>query len=157
MEIKKSTRHSKITGDFAERLVLYWLSKYGFECAYVDHVGLDIIAINPHTGERMGISVKSRSRNIGKEGTFISIPKDNLEKLDEACLAFGCQPYFAVVVDAAERLMTFIVSKSHLLEISPPGVRVISWKMSKAWLQKYRDDPEIKRFEFTSNPGRWWT
>jgi hypothetical protein len=31
MEISKSTRHSKITGDFAEGLVLYWLSKYGFE------------------------------------------------------------------------------------------------------------------------------
>jgi hypothetical protein len=25
--MKKSTRHSKITGDFAEALVLYWLSK----------------------------------------------------------------------------------------------------------------------------------
>jgi len=42
MEIKKSSRHSKTTGDFAERLVLYWLSKYGFECTYVDHVGVDI-------------------------------------------------------------------------------------------------------------------
>jgi hypothetical protein len=35
MEIKKSSRHSKITGDFAERPVLYWLSKCRFECAYV--------------------------------------------------------------------------------------------------------------------------
>jgi len=157
MDLKKSTRHSKITGDFAERLVLYWLSKYGFECAYVDHVGLDIIAKNPHTGERMGISVKSRSRNIGTEGTFVSIPKDNLTKLDAACLVFGCQAYFAVVVDEENKLMAFIVSKSHLLKILPPGDRVISWKMCKAWLQRYKGDPQIKWFEFISNTGSWWT
>lgn len=30
MKITKSTRHAKITGDFGETLVLYWLSKYGF-------------------------------------------------------------------------------------------------------------------------------
>ena len=41
MEIIKSTRHSKITGDFAEGLVLYWLSKYGFECARIDHTRVD--------------------------------------------------------------------------------------------------------------------
>lgn len=62
-KIAKRSRHSKITGDFAERLVLYWLSKYGFECAFVDHTGLDVIARNPHTGELMGISVKSRARS----------------------------------------------------------------------------------------------
>jgi hypothetical protein len=54
MEIKKSSRHSTITGDFAERLVLYWLTKYGFECAYGDHLRVDIIARNPNNKELMG-------------------------------------------------------------------------------------------------------
>ena len=72
MKISKSSRHSKITGDFAERLVLYWLSKHGFECALVDHTGLDIIARNPANKELMGISVKSRSRNAGTENTVLS-------------------------------------------------------------------------------------
>jgi hypothetical protein len=40
MTIIKSTRHSKITGDFAEALVLYWLSRDAFECARVDHTGI---------------------------------------------------------------------------------------------------------------------
>jgi len=44
MDITKSSRHSKIAGDFGETLVLYWLSKYGFECASVDHTGIDLIA-----------------------------------------------------------------------------------------------------------------
>ncbi len=30
-----------------EPLVLYWLSKYGLECALVDHTGIDIIVRNP--------------------------------------------------------------------------------------------------------------
>lgn len=88
VRIQKSSRHSKITGNFAESLVLYWLSKYGFECAHVDHVGIDLIARNPHSGELMGISVKSRSRNEGKEGQYLSIPNDNFDKIEAACGAF---------------------------------------------------------------------
>ena len=94
MKVSKSSRHSKITGDFSERLVLYWLSKYGFECAYVDHVGMDIIARRPHSKEIMGISVKSRSRNTGTEGSYLKIPVGNLTKLDAACQAFDCIPPF---------------------------------------------------------------
>src|ERR1700733_11413468 len=109
MEITKSSRHSKITGDFAERLVLYWLSKYGFECAFADHVGLDIIARVPHSAELMGISVKSRSRNTGTVGVAVSVPNDQFEKLAGACDAFHCQPYFAIVVDAADSIYAFIL------------------------------------------------
>ena len=156
MELDKSPRHSKITGDFGERIVLYWLSKYGFECAYVDHVGLDIIARNPHTNDLMGISVKSRSRNIGTEGTSVSIPNDNLEKLDSACRAFACEPYFAVVVDEADTITVFILSKSHLIRLLPPGEKVLSWKMSKSWVQKYESDRKIMWFKFRTLTGNWW-
>lgn len=55
MKINKSSRHAKITGDFGKALVLYWLSKYGFECAAVDHTDIDIIARNPHNHRIMGI------------------------------------------------------------------------------------------------------
>lgn len=156
MKVAKSSRHSKITGDFAERLVLYWLSKYGFECAFVDHIGLDIIARNPHTTELMGISVKSRSRNTGKEGTYVSIPNDNLAKLDEACRAFDCVPYFAVIVDEADSMTGFILSRAHLVEVCPPGKGVMSWKMNKAALAKYESDNEIKIFRFVTSTINWW-
>ncbi len=156
MKIAKSSRHSKITGDFAERLILYWLSKYGFECAFVDHVGIDIIARNPQTKEVMGISVKSRSRNTGTEGSFVSIPKDNLLKLDTACKAFNCIPYFAIVVDEADSIAAFILSQAHLVKICPPGKEVLSWKMTKPCVSKYEADPEIKTFRFTTKTGNWW-
>ena len=104
----------------------------------------------------MGISVKSRSRNTGTEGTYVSIPNDNLVKLELACRAFDCQPYFAVVVDEADTITVFILSKSHLVKLLPPGEKVISWKKSKAWLQKYRADSEIRIFRFTTETGHWW-
>src|SRR5687767_1281979 len=107
-EIEKSSRHSKITGDFAEGLVLYWLSKYGFECARVDHTGMDLIARNPHNQELMGISVKARSRSTGTEETHIKIERSNIEKLQQACEAFGCTPYFAIVIDAGPVIRCFL-------------------------------------------------
>lgn len=156
MKIEKSLRHSKITGNFSEYLILYWLSKYGFECAHVDHVGIDLIARNPKTKELMGISVKSRSRNEGKEGQYVSIPKDNFEKIEAACEAFGCVPYFAIVVDEASKIHCFIVSKMHLLSIFPVGKEVSGWKMSSAWLEKYKIDHEIKYFSFEHSISKWW-
>lgn len=156
MRIEKSSRHSKITGNFAEALILYWLSKYGFECAHVDHIGIDLIARNPKTKELMGISVKSRSRNEGKEGQYLSIPNDHSEKIDAACKAFGCQPYFAIVVDEASLIQCFIISKAHLLNLFPAGKAVSGWKMSKVWLERYAADPEIKYFSFEHSTPKWW-
>jgi hypothetical protein len=132
------------------------LSKYGFECAHVDHIGIDLIARNPKTREFMGISVKSRSRNEGKEGQYLSIPKDNFEKIEIACDAFGCTPYFAIVVDEASIIHCFIVSKSHVLNIFPLGKEVSGWKMSNAWIEKYKGDEEIKYFNFEYATPNWW-
>ena len=156
LQINKSSRHAKITGDFAERLILYWLSKHGFECALVDHVGLDIIARNPHTQELMGISVKARSRNLGTEKTGLNIPNDNLDKLEAACLAFGCKPYFAFIVDGRDSITAFILDKDKLVTICPPGEKVISWKMTSAWVDKYHADQGIKIFKMDTSTPRWW-
>ncbi len=135
---------------------MYWLSKYGFECALVDHTGIDIIAYNPHTKERMGISVKSRSRNLGKEGQYLSILNPNFEKAQSACDAFGCIPYFAIVVDEGNEIHIFITSMSHLLKLHPMKKKASGWKMSKQWLERYHSDPEIKIFHFMHQTKSWW-
>lgn len=155
VEIKKSTRHSKIAGDFGESLVLYWLSKCGFECAKVDHTGIDLIANNPHTNEVMGISVKSRTRLEGKEAESVTIPGDDFKKVGYACDAFHCSPYFAIVVDAKDLIKVFIISKAHLLEIFPQKAGCY-WKMSRSHLERYDDDPQVMTFEFQAKQGRWW-
>ncbi|KPK74552.1 MAG: hypothetical protein AMJ79_13760 [Phycisphaerae bacterium SM23_30] len=156
MNIVKSSRHSKIAGDFGEHLILYWLSKYGFECARVDHTGIDLIARNPKTRELMGISVKSRTRNPGTESDMVSITNSNIEKVKSACKAFDCISYFAIVVDAGEIIRGFIMPMSHLLKIAPGGKKVSSWKMTKSYLARYYQDPLIKSFELNTKTITWW-
>jgi len=156
MRVNKSSRHTKITGDFGETLVLYWLSKYGFECAPVDHTGIDIIARNPHNGEIIGISVKSRCRNEGAEKEYVSIRNDNFRKAKAACAAFGCVPYFAIVVDAGETIRGFILPMRRLLALFPQGRTASGWKMTNRHLAGYAEDPEIKIFEFTTKTRKWW-
>lgn len=156
MKINKSSRHAKITGDFGEAVILYWLSKYGFECASVDHTGIDIIARNPHLQEVIGLSIKTRSRAEGTENEYVSIPNDNFEKAEAACRAFGCKPYFAIVVDGGDTLRAFILSMDHLLRLYPKGKSAIGWKMKDRNLKDYESDPEIMSFEFKIKPMRWW-
>jgi Holliday junction resolvase len=156
MRIQKSSRHRKITGDFGEILVLYLLSKTGFECARIDHTGIDLIARCPGTKEVMGISVKSRSRSEGTEGTQVNIRKDDIEKAQKACSAFGCKPYFAMVVDEKGLIRVFIVSVKQLLKLRPGGSKVSAWSMSDKELQRYRDTRNVKWIELGLHEGRWW-
>lgn len=144
----KSSRHAKITGDFGEALVLYWLSKQGFECARVDHTGIDIIATDPETKERMGISVKCRSRIPGTEGSEVSIPNDNFDKAKMACEAFGCVPYFGIVVEANGHVRGFLLTMKHLRKVCPSGKASAAWKMGKKHLARYASDKEIRTIEF---------
>lgn len=135
---------------------MYWLSKYGFECALVDHTGIDIIARNPHTNEVMGISVKSRCRNKGAEEEYITITNSNFVKAKAACIAFGCVPYFAIVVDAGNTVRGFIISMDHLLKLFPKGKKASGWKMRKKYLEQYSKDSQIKTFVFATETTRWW-
>src|SRR5438046_964004 len=133
MEMHKSSRHSSITGRFAEYLVMYWLSKYGFECVYVDHVGIDIIAYC--SGQGLGISVKSRSRSPGRGRDSLSIPHADFRKMDEACKVFGCKPYFAIVIDADSQLRIFLMPKETLEQVTTRTENTREWKMTEAALQ----------------------
>ena len=73
MAIEKSSRHSKIVGQFGEAFVANLLSRSGFEVIFADHVGFDLIAFRADTG-RLGISVKSRTRGIqGSEQVSVNL------------------------------------------------------------------------------------
>jgi hypothetical protein len=79
--------------------------------------GIDLIARKPDTDELMGISVKSRSRNPGTEGSGLRIPFEALPKLDAACSAFGCAPFFAIVVDAADLIRVWVMDQARFLQL----------------------------------------
>ena len=156
MDIQKSTRHSRITGDFAEALVLYWLSRDKFECARLDHTGIDLLARNRHTQELMGISVKSRSRKRGTATEAVSWSISDFVKAEAACREFKCSPWYAVVVDGCDWIKMFLTSLEHLNTHARFGPERVNWCMTDAHIDKYRRDPEIRWVEWRIDGWRWW-
>jgi hypothetical protein len=156
MKVKKVGRYRKIVGDFGENLVLYWLTKYGVECATLDHIGIDLIARNRYTNELMGISVKGRCRNTGKEGVCITIPKNHFKKVKIACKTFNCIPYFAIIADEFNEIMMFILPMKHLLKLFPVKKRALYWKMGKKYIKSYLNNPNIRVVRFKHETLRWW-
>jgi hypothetical protein len=142
----RSSRHAKITGNLGEALVLYWLSKRGFECANVDHTGIDIIARRPLSEEVLGISVKCRSRTQATEEAPVNLLTKDDDKIIEACVAFHCVPYVAVVVDQGSVLRAFLTTLLHT-RANYPGQ---SWRMSPSMIERYKSDRQIETFELES-------
>jgi hypothetical protein len=147
----KSSRHSKITGDFAEMLVLYWLSKSGYECAKIDHTGIDLIAARAGS-PRMGISVQGRSRLAGQEKDSVNLHQ--FEKAREACRPFDCAPYVAIVVDRLDLICCYLMPLDHLETIAG-GKATRTWAMSDDFLSARRADPQIQWFELKLHGSRW--
>lgn len=149
--MQKSSRHAKITGNFGEALILYWLSKRGFECANVDHTGIDLIARRPSSEEVLGISVKCRSRITAGDEAGVNLLHANDRKIEDACRAFRCVPYVAVVVDQGTTVRGYL-TKLHHARTQYPGQ---SWRMSPSMTKKYETDPLIECFELESVAGNW--
>ena len=95
------TRAPKQLGDFGEGLVTYALIRKGFEVAYVDHVGADLIAErSPH---RIAISVKTRLYRGGTVETRGSVIEyEHIQKLEHFANRFGLEAVFAHVVCIAD-------------------------------------------------------
>lgn len=144
--IPRGSNHKKITGDFCEYLVLYLLSRVGFECVRADHIGIDIIAIDPDKKEIMGISVKGRSRGPENIKDTIMISKDNSKNISKSCKDFNCQPYFAIVADIVDRLVVFLLPLKEFKRISYKR-RTYQWRMTEEDIKKYYENPKIIKFD----------
>ncbi|MEM2934820.1 MAG: hypothetical protein QXF32_00435 [Candidatus Thermoplasmatota archaeon] len=160
MEITKSSRHQKIIGDFGENLICNWLSRSGFEVTRVDHTGLDVIAYNPSTKKRIGITVKSRTRNVGKEEDEVNVfkkgkkGKDDRQKLLDACKYFACEPWIAIYVETLEYADLYLTSLENY-DKKYSGKN--NWKMEEKYKEQYEKDPNIKhvRIQFDGNGWSW--
>ena len=104
----KQTRAPKQLGDFGEGLVTYALIRKGYEIAYVDHVGADLIAEKDR--QRIAISVKTRMFRTGsKESQVFVVEKDHLEKLERFAAQFGMRPVFALVISLVDEGMIHLL------------------------------------------------
>jgi Holliday junction resolvase len=158
--IVKSTRHSKIIGDFGEAILCNWLSRSGFEVAVVNHTGVDIVAYNKKTKKRLGISVKSRTRISGKETESVNIffnKKKDRNKLEMACKAFCCEPWIAIYVETEKEADIYLTSlKNYDEKYMIKNKAIDDWKMSKSYIEKYTADPEVKHIKITFDKRKWW-
>ena len=163
MDISKSTRHQKIIGSFGEILVCNWLSRSGFEVTVVDHTGLDVVAYDPATGQRLGITVKSRTRSVGTEKESVNVlsyrkGKDDRKTLLAACKAFACEPWLAVYVETAASADLYLTSLKHydaVYRLNPDKV-IDDWKMTPKSKEQYRQDPEVKHLHACFEAAHWW-
>lgn len=164
MEIVKSTRHQKIIGDYGEALLCNWLSRSGFEVTIVDHTGIDIVAYNPQTEQRLGISVKSRTRKQGTENTSVNVfsyqkGKNDRQKVLNACEAFAAEPWIAIYVESSSFADLYLLSLKHYdQEYQGNEKRAIDdWKMGRKYRERYQADPEIRkiRMDFSGSSWSW--
>ena len=162
MEIIKSTRHSRIIGKFGENLICNWLSRSQFEVTIVDHTGIDIIAYNPDTKQRLGITVKSRTRDKKTEHTPVNIlsyqkGKNDRQKLLDACEYFACEPWIAVYVETSDSADVYLTSLKNYDEKyrSRAGKGIDDWKMRDKDKEQYKKDPGIKHIRIEFNTSSW--
>jgi predicted transcriptional regulator len=111
---QKSSRHSKIAGDFGEMLVLYYLSRYGFECARIDHTGIDLLARAKAEEKPWGISVKTASREEHRKKKARTLSGGDIEAAERACFAFNATPYLAIVHDEIDSVCVLLCSIEEL-------------------------------------------
>jgi len=157
--MKKSTRHSKIIGDFGEFLVCDSLSKLGFEVLRVDHTGLDIIAYSASDHRHFGITVKSRTRNEGKEKDAVNIfshqkGKDDRQKLLAACEAFQCEPWIAVYVENLNGADLYLTSLD-TFDKYHGGKAIETWKMDEKSKKRYVKDQDVKHIRIELDTSKW--
>ncbi len=162
MKITKSSRHQKIIGDFGENIICNWLSRSGFEVISVDHTGIDIIAYNPLTDQRIGITVKSRTRNIGKEDTKVNVfsyqkRKNDRKKLLDACESFACDPWIAIYVETLESADIYLTSLKNYDEKYRGGENkaIDDWKMKKKDKEQYDRDTNVKHIKIDFHTMNW--
>jgi len=105
---RKQTRAPKLLGDFGEGLVTYALIRKGYEVAYVDHVGADLIA--EKTKRRFAISVKTRLfKKDSKESRVFAVKKSDLDKLKYFANQFGMVPLFALLIIVVDEQMMHLL------------------------------------------------
>lgn len=155
-KIVKGSRHQKIIGNFGESLICNWLSRSNFEVAILDHTGIDIVAYNRSNQQRIGITVKSRTRTAGKEGESVNLfDETDYKKIIDACKFFACEPWIGVYVEETERADLFLTSLQNYMEKYSRKAKIHDWKMTAAYRRMYEEDSSIKHIAIDFHPINW--
>ncbi len=142
--MQAQSRAPKLIGDFGEGLVTYALIRKGYEVAYVDHVGADLIA--EKRGSRFAVSVKTRLFKIGSvESLGFVGDYQHFDKLDHFAHQFGMVPMFALVVCIAdEKAIHLLLARAEDIRKGLPKVKHgYTFRFSNSTRQKLFEQPFI--------------
>lgn len=157
VSVEKSSRHQKIIGDFGENLICNWLSRSGFEVSIVDHTGIDIVGYNTKSKERLGITVKSRTRTKGTEGDSVNLfDSKGRQKLLDACRYFGCKPLIAVYVETTNYADVFLTSLENYDGKYRRERKMDDWKMDSKHIENYKSDKKVMHLHIKFEPKNWF-
>lgn len=157
IEIRKSSRHPKIIGDFGENLICNWLSRSGFEVSIVDHTGIDIVAYNTKAKKRLGITVKSRTRTPGREKESVNLfDEEAREKLLNACEYFGCEAWIGVYVETTDYADVFLTSLVNYDSKYRRPRQTDDWKMGSKHIEDYDSDKNVMHLCIKFEPENWF-
>jgi len=158
LDIRKSSRHPKIFGDFAENLVCNLLSRSGFEASIVDHTGIDIVAYNSETRERLGVTVKSHMAPLGTESESINLfdnNKGDRQKVENACKFFNCNPWIAVYLETRLYADLFLTSLRNYDDKYRRPRKVDDWQLGKH-IKNYKSDRNVMYLHIKFEPKNWF-
>jgi len=161
MSSDRSSRHSKIIGQFGEHLVCNFLSRSGFEATIVDHTGTDIIEYHEDSKARMGISVKSRTSKADCTARAVRLSKrkeeqDGFGKLRRACEWFGCKPWIAVYFEWDDCAKLYLTRLDHYKAMHvEEGKNASRWSMSEQRMSKLEADADVAYVELTFRKEHW--
>ena len=152
-------RHSRIAGDFGEALVLYWLSRSGYEVCRLDHTGIDLLAYHRKTRRRLGISVKSRTRLPGTERGAVYVRAKEFPRIAAACRAYAAEPFLGVVLDRVGKIEMHLMSLATAKRVNRRRRgKTLYFKVGSLQIRRYGASRDyhglLLRDETVSNPAR---
>ena len=119
------------------------------------------MAYSPATRRRLGITVKSRTRTVGREESSVNIfsyqkGKDDRQKTIAACKAFACEPWIAIYVEATDQADIYLTSlENYDSSYRRDGKAIDDWKMGPKYRGKYMADPLVKHIKITFAETNW--
>ncbi len=142
LQIAKSSRHSRIAGAFGEALLLYSLSKRGYEVCSLDHTGIDLLAYHPKSRRRLGISVKCRTRVPGSETEGVYIRAKEFRLIENACRAYAARPFLGIVLDRHRQIEAHLVSLAKAIKVNRRAKTLLNFKVGAKQIRRYRAAPD---------------
>ncbi len=161
-KIDKSSTHSDVTGKLGEYLVLYFLSKYGFEIIHANQVGIDVIASKDSTGV-IGIGVVMASKLEGNESEGRTLKGSLYNKIVNTCEKFNCEPWIAIVFDipgnesGSIKIVLMKLEKFVTKDFYPyfKEGKDINVRSSEKNLERLRSDPDVFNISMNYDKSKW--